>query len=272
MLLSGATCWKVKVILPIIKKGPDRKRQKNAIKMDVRTLVKIPTPLQQEDVSTLVLTFLPPMRAVWLLVAFLISLVPLVPRSHNTPCELWAAPLRVLTSTAFRALVTWKKIKYVFIYCLALYFNTLSHKTLINKSIKRASQISFYDNYPEGKTEQDGGNMTVSLTVAAEKEEIVYWSHKGKICFCTHCKTHDTFNLQMSSCARVLRERGWKREHSSVWYLSQGDLRSALKVSRHLSCDKYTFPILGLHLGFELRTLCLSAQPPADVATSNRLQ
>lgn len=81
--------------------------------MVTRTLVKIQTPLQQADVSTWVLTFLPPMRTVWLLVDFLISFPLLVPRSHNTPRELWAAPRRVLTSAAFKTLVTWEKIKYV---------------------------------------------------------------------------------------------------------------------------------------------------------------
>lgn len=97
--------------------------------MVVRRLVKIQTPLQQEDGSTLVLTFLPPMRAVWLLVAFLISFVPLVPCSHNTPCELRAAPLRALTSTAFRALVTWKKIKYVVIRWVASFFTLTRYHT-----------------------------------------------------------------------------------------------------------------------------------------------
>lgn len=60
----------------------------------------------REDASTLALTFLPPVRTVWLLVAFLISVVALVARSHNTPGELRAAPLRVVTSAAFRTPVT----------------------------------------------------------------------------------------------------------------------------------------------------------------------
>lgn len=70
-------------------------------------MVKIQTLLQQEDVNTLALTFLPPMGTVWLLVAFLISSILLVPRSHNTPRELRAAPLRVVASAASRTLLTW---------------------------------------------------------------------------------------------------------------------------------------------------------------------
>lgn len=52
------------------------------------------------------LTFLPPVRTVWLRVAFLISLVPLVPRSHDGPAEVGAAQLGGVTSAAFRTPLT----------------------------------------------------------------------------------------------------------------------------------------------------------------------